>query len=82
MGAGMTAHQLKRLGGNVPAEPIPEILTDRAGIAKVLKVSKSCIDRWVRLRVIPCTLIGGTCRRFHIPAVLAAVQRYAIEEVR
>ena len=56
-------------------------LLKRLQLAKAVNVSPRQIDNWQRSKKIPFLKLGPRCVRFHLPSVLAALQRYTIKEV-
>jgi excisionase family DNA binding protein len=58
-----------------------ELLT-RARLAKRLNISLRTLDKWIGQRRIPVMKFSPRCYRFSFPAVLAALDRYTIREVR
>jgi hypothetical protein len=68
---------------NVPAAVLAgsELGTkDHAAVAT--KLSVRSIENLARRKAIPIVRISNRCVRFHVPAVLAALRRFEVKEVR
>ena len=57
-------------------------LADLNAVARMLGVSKRYVQTLVRRKVIPVIRIGRRCTRFDLDAVMRAVKRFQIDEVR
>jgi excisionase family DNA binding protein len=49
-------------------------------VAQTLQVSRRYVQSLVRRKVIPVIRIGKRCTRFNLAKVLAAIERFEIEE--
>jgi excisionase family DNA binding protein len=56
--------------------------TDLSGIARKLGVSRRYVQTLVRRKAIPVIRLGYRCVRFDLEAVLRAVKRFEVEEIR
>ncbi len=55
-------------------------LTDLDGVAHKLGVSKRFVQTLIKRKIIPVIRLGRRCNRFDLDRVLAAVEKYEVEE--
>jgi hypothetical protein len=55
-------------------------LLKRPQLAKAINVSPRTVDNLQRRKVIPLVRISPRCVRFHLPSVLAALQKFEVKE--
>ena len=62
------------------ASPDETGLVKKAVVVRAASTSVRTIDNLVRQRKIPIVRISKRCVRFHLPSVLAALQKFEVKE--
>jgi hypothetical protein len=70
-------------GGSLPATGSTAndpALLKRRQLARALNASPRSVDNWQKEKKIPFIRISARCVRFHLPSVLAALQKFEVKE--
>ena len=50
-------------------------------LAKAINVSARTVDNWQKQKRIPYLKLSARCVRYHLPSVLAALQKFEVKEI-